>query len=217
MTVQGLPSPVQCDECGSRLDTERQLIAGRSLCITCQCFQSGSAAPDSVQEGVRSPQCGSHLSSSCTERQPSPAPLEGEASEQDEAELWKRLWDDYENDRLQPAPVRLGNMPPHARPIHRAIAADIALLLGLLRADGGTFDAVPYSCSFAVRRGHAPNNRQANDALTWLRANRVIAGAGALKPRRGNQYGLRLYRAPAEVVAVADVVRLDEARKEASA
>jgi hypothetical protein len=124
--------------------------------------------------------------------------------------MWELL-EDYERGILEPAPVRLGEMPAHARPRHRAIAADIALFIGLARADGSPHEAVPYSLGLAVQRGHVENSRQASDALKWLMANGVIAGAGALKPLPGRRYGTRLYRPPTgasgEVVPIRGAAR----------
>jgi hypothetical protein len=70
----------------------------------------------------------------------------------------RELLEDYRAGRIEPVPIRLGPMPPHARPIHEAIAADIALRLGLMRADRDE-RALPYACSEAVAAGHATDRR----------------------------------------------------------
>lgn len=107
------------------------------------------------------------------------------------------LLDDYRAGRIQPALVELGPMPPTARDRHRAIAGDLELRLGLMRADGDD-RAVPYAYSEAVRAGHVEERARAGEVLRWLIQNGVIRGAGALKPREGKAYGTRLYLPPFE-------------------
>ena len=146
---------------------------------------------ETVQEGNPHPQRGSSpLSSlvSCT------GSRDGEEAV---VPRMRELLEDWRAQRLDPVPVRLGEMPRHARPRHRGIAGDMALRMGLMRADGDD-RPLPYACSEAVRAGHAANNRQANDAIQWLVRHGVIRGAGALRPREGVRYGTRLYRPPVE-------------------
>ena len=107
----------------------------------------------------------------------------------------RELLEDYRAGRLRPVPIQLGPMPAHARPRHRAIAADIALRIGLMRADGDD-RPLPYACSEAVREGHVENARQANDAIQWLMRHGVIAGAGVLQRRPGMRYGTRRFTPP---------------------
>jgi hypothetical protein len=95
---------------------------------------------------------------------------------------------------LEPVPVELGPMPPNATPAMRAIAADIALRIGLRLAEGDD-RPLPYSRSEAVRAGFVRTEQGASYVLRRLTEAGVIQHVGNL-PRRGRPRGTKLYAPP---------------------
>jgi hypothetical protein len=121
------------------------------------------------------------------------------------------LWKLYEAGAFTPAPVELGPMRENASDVMRAVAADIAIGIGLARA-AGSDRPVPYAASFcSARLGWDPKSPRARRALDALTKVEVIVCAGSLRPINGRRYGTKLYREPLPVVAGVAAERVDVA------
>lgn len=97
--------------------------------------------------------------------------------------------------KLQPVPIQLGELPPHAGPVMRHIAEHLRLRMGLRLAVGDD-RPLPYALSEAVNAGLATDKAAASRALAALVRARVIDHVGALQGRRGLD-GTKLYAPPA--------------------
>jgi hypothetical protein len=90
---------------------------------------------------------------------------------------------------LKPEPVRLGAIPPHFGEIERGVAEDVALLIGLRRAEGEN-GKIPYPALAPVAIGIVPNGdkRRASLALRRLVNTGVLLDAEPLKKfKRGDE------------------------------
>ncbi len=101
----------------------------------------------------------------------------------------------HDADELQPEAVELGPMPPGSGRLMRAVVADMRLCMGLRLAVGDE-RPLPYSASFAVRRGVAPDKPAASKLLGRLVRSGVFAHVGNLPPRRPGIDGTKLYASP---------------------
>lgn len=104
------------------------------------------------------------------------------------------LLEDFEKGGLQPHPVILGPLPDRATDDMRAVAADIALLIGL-RAAVCEDRPLPYSRRFCASRMGWSDPKRAARALRKLVAVGVIRSVGEM-PARGMPYGTKLYAPP---------------------
>lgn len=104
-------------------------------------------------------------------------------------EQFAELRDAYYAGTLKPEPVRLGPIPPHFGQIERGVAEDVALLIGLRRAEGEN-GKIPYPALAAAAIGVVPNGdkRRASLALRRLVNTGVLLDAEPLKKfKRGNE------------------------------
>ena len=106
----------------------------------------------------------------------------------------KRAWREKQ---LDPVDVPLGEMPPWAGSVMRAVAEDMQILMGL-RAAAGDDRPLPYALSMAVSAGAAKDKPAASRAINALVRAGVIDYAGSLPPR-GTGSGTKMYRPPAAV------------------
>jgi hypothetical protein len=113
------------------------------------------------------------------------------------------------------AEVALGDMPEDATPDDRAVAADLAYLMGLRLA---VYDdrPLPYATTYAAKRlGWGENHKRASRALHRLCDAGVIRPMGSM-PERGKFYGTKLYSPPLPVApAGGDAVELQAVGVEA--
>jgi hypothetical protein len=93
--------------------------------------------------------------------------------------------------------VAFGELPDHAQDDERALAADMKLLLGLMRADENE-DPLPYSCRFAATRQGWPvtQHKRASRILGRLDRWDVVKCVGV--ETRITKFGraVKLYDAP---------------------
>ncbi len=115
------------------------------------------------------------------------------------------LLDAYERGELQPEPVQLGQLPARAGEDDRRVASDIALSIGLRRADGET-RPLPYAERFCAARmgwdGEAGRER-ARRVLRRLVRWGVIDRAGEMQRRPDMPRGTMTYTAPSPPAAAA--------------
>jgi len=111
-----------------------------------------------------------------------------------EPELYLLLAD-YREGRLDPAEVRLGDLPEDATDDMRKVAGCVNLLIGLRRS-AGEDRPLPFSERFAAAQLGWGENR-----LRARRAIKALCDAGVIRcdeplPRRGQPYGTKTYAEP---------------------
>jgi hypothetical protein len=106
----------------------------------------------------------------------------------------------YHAGTLQPVAVRLGPIPKHFGPVQRAVADDLALLMGLRLAEGEE-RPLPYPASAAVSAGLAGDKIQASRILRRLVNAGVVDHVDTLKKFKSRDGrlldGTRCYAPPA--------------------
>ena len=107
------------------------------------------------------------------------------------------LIDLNERGEIEPAPVTLGKLPERATRDDKRVAADIAFLIGLRRADGD-LRPLPYATRFCCRRMGWPENQpmRASRVLKRLERWGVVEYTASLGPRQGMAYRTRCYEPP---------------------
>ena len=128
---------------------------------------------------------------------PTPAPAPAGSKEPTELEL---LISEHRAGRLQPADVKLGELPAAAGTAQRAVADHIRWLMGLRLAVGDD-RPLPYATSMAVKAGLVADQGTASAVIRALVRFRVIDYVGALRPLRPGLDGTKLYAPPGEARA----------------
>ena len=107
----------------------------------------------------------------------------------------RTLLEEHRAGRLEPVPVRLGDMPARASRAMHAVAEDMALRMGLrLAVDEDR--PLPYAATEVVKAGILSDPRRASRTIRRLVEAGVVLHVGALPPRRGMGYGTKLYAPP---------------------
>jgi len=188
---------MHCESCLASGNVERSDVLGLTLCGNCfaehnpqlRCHQDQDQDQDQDQVGTTT-LSGSSPGPGGNSAPPGP----GGKSESEPTEL-ALLIGEYQQERLSPAEVKLGDLPSRAGPVQRRVAEHIGLLMGLRQAVGDD-RPLPYASSMAVRAGLAPDKRTASKAIRALVRFGVIHHVGSLPPQRPGLDGTKLYEPP---------------------
>jgi len=157
------PEIVLCSECGFRYTAE-------GICDPCQKGENTQAqAQAKVQDQAKAP---------FPSRDVVPTP----GCSEDGPELYALL-EAHRLGQLHPVDVELGELPPYAGHVCRAIAEHMRFLMGL-RLAAGDARPLPYARSMAVNEGLAKDLATASRAIGRLVRYGVVEYAGQLEKRK---------------------------------
>jgi hypothetical protein len=201
-TVHAFPD--RCSGCGA---TRREIQFdehGDPLCCDCFIERSAGAAPlptlpkhnqDQEEEKEKEEDQEKEFRST-TSAVPSPG-CGFSADDASELRVLEAMW---KAGKLEPVPVQLGELPPHAGSVMRHIAEHLRLRMGL-RAAVGDERPLPYALSEAVNAGIAIDKAAASRAIGALVRAKVIDHVGSLPGRLAPDgttlSGTKLYAPPA--------------------
>jgi len=188
-----------CDECAARPHKPPSAISLDSKPVTSLPTGAGRARGATSQQEQDARAGGSQPVRERPVPVPVPAPVPAPAGSKEPTEL-ELLISEHRAGRLQPADVKLGELPAAAGTAQRAVAEHIRWLMGLRLAFGDT-RPLPYATSMAVKAGLVADQGTASAVIRALVRFGVIEHVGQLPPLRPGLDGTKLYAPPAAGVS----------------